>query len=684
MALWRLQILGEPTLTSLQPTAEQIGFQYHRTWLLLASLALSSRPIAREDLVARLWPDGDADKGRHQLRTILRDLIHGDRRRGMPGIGKENVQTSRDALALRPNTILTDYAEMHSLWDKARLLRKQGKLLECATCLHDAAVLFGGPFLNRNGLDDSGVGWLPEMRSAVATLEVEVWQQLHDVQVVLGDQGDARALWEAQLRLFGPQESPRQETRKPTWEELVPTSAPLAPQNLSLTVQEERLLVSALTKKLEAMPKAVRATFQNLSVFPQPFTVHQAQRITRADNATLALLTEDGLLRGVGERYQMPAPVRQVIWKRLSTVQRQRLSERHARHFYRFDGDGWPNLPIINNPPVYQQWRAEERGNYFQALDWCLKKPLDDEACVYIDQLVRVFQEEPVLQMEVLRRSLFRIEEFSKSGPPSHREYYPAIRTQLALREHDFASAVRFARLSLESAGGTPYTFHVFERLMSVTHHAGLDVEFDEAATLAQKALENAAQIDTRPLMKEAFERAVYSILADNHYTRENFDTALQYNYRAEELEGRLEAWPPVASARRYTQYQRASILKAMGQLDEALTLYDRIFRLFSAHEERHNAANCLRHIGIILRKKGLLGMARSHIEQALAIYTDLKEMGGRSAALGDLGDLLAQTGDHETALQLYTEGLDFWRSTNHPHWIARFEERISRLGSRE
>ena len=71
---WRIELLGDFRVTwAGQPLA---GFRRQRTTLLLAYLALRAGqgPTPRDVLLEALWPEGDPEASRTNLRTVLHAL----------------------------------------------------------------------------------------------------------------------------------------------------------------------------------------------------------------------------------------------------------------------------------------------------------------------------------------------------------------------------------------------------------------------------------------------------------------------------------------------------------------------------------------------------------------------------------------------------------------------------------
>ena len=126
---------------------------------LLAILASArGRPVARDKIVALLWPESSTDRARHQLSDTLYIL--------RSALGDDVIQSSGDDVTLNDALVTSDVADFERLLDAGRL--------------EAAAELFDGPFMDGFHLSDAAPfeRWLDSER---ARLEQRYAGALHDL-----------------------------------------------------------------------------------------------------------------------------------------------------------------------------------------------------------------------------------------------------------------------------------------------------------------------------------------------------------------------------------------------------------------------------------------------------------------------------------------------------------------------
>jgi DNA-binding SARP family transcriptional activator len=97
--VFRLRVLGGFALEG--PAGEVVPLAQRRAEAFLAILAVcGDLGCTRERLMALLWPDGDEDHSRHDLRNVL----HTIRR----ALGTRAVRSQADGLYLDPSVVRSD------------------------------------------------------------------------------------------------------------------------------------------------------------------------------------------------------------------------------------------------------------------------------------------------------------------------------------------------------------------------------------------------------------------------------------------------------------------------------------------------------------------------------------------------------------------------------------------------
>lgn len=120
-----VQLLGMPACEAPDGGAPRLG---HKPLFLLTRLLLETRPVARETMMAFLWPEANEERARGSLRQALHTI------RGVTG--PACIAADRRSISLRvpPASDLTDFLQAvnHGDWNRAALAYR-GPLLEGVT-----------------------------------------------------------------------------------------------------------------------------------------------------------------------------------------------------------------------------------------------------------------------------------------------------------------------------------------------------------------------------------------------------------------------------------------------------------------------------------------------------------------------------------------------------------------------
>ena len=141
-----IALLGPPEVLV---DGEPLAVDTRKAVALLAYLAVSGRPQAREQVAALLWPDQDDAHSRSALRRTLSTL--------RTGLGGRWVATSGDAVALEGDDRRLDLAELRSLVASCAEHghERSETCRDCVDPLRRAAALARGGFMDGFTLRDS-------------------------------------------------------------------------------------------------------------------------------------------------------------------------------------------------------------------------------------------------------------------------------------------------------------------------------------------------------------------------------------------------------------------------------------------------------------------------------------------------------------------------------------------------
>lgn len=138
---WRIQMFG-----GLRAERGEVAITHFRTQMTAALLAYlahySRRSHPREVLIELLWPEGEPESGRHNLRLALSALR---RQFEPPGVPAGSViEADRQTVQLNAEVVTTDVAEFEAALESAGAADSES---ECAQWLAEAVDLYRGEFL---------------------------------------------------------------------------------------------------------------------------------------------------------------------------------------------------------------------------------------------------------------------------------------------------------------------------------------------------------------------------------------------------------------------------------------------------------------------------------------------------------------------------------------------------------
>lgn len=179
-AVLTIRVLGGLELRNA--SGDAIGFKSKKGRLLLAYLAVPKGIIrTREQLASFLWSDRQEEQARSSLRTALSTIRQ--------AIGEDALIVEGQSVSLRPDYIVTDYAQLRTLVDESRTVEK----------LED---FYSGEFLA--GFEQDGeqfIDWLRAMRNEAGQMAIQVLEGSARAYQERGDNGAALNLLRESLSL---------------------------------------------------------------------------------------------------------------------------------------------------------------------------------------------------------------------------------------------------------------------------------------------------------------------------------------------------------------------------------------------------------------------------------------------------------------------------------------------------
>jgi DNA-binding SARP family transcriptional activator len=155
-------INGEP----VPPSAWQSRVAREVVWMLLAS---RSRPINREIMIDRLWPDEDPSKSSNRLSvalTTIRKVFDPERDHD----ADHYLQADRDTVALNLKNVAVDVEDFLANAKKGRVLLQQGREVDALSILNAAEASYVGEFLEEQPYAEWAVPLREEARSEYMTV----------------------------------------------------------------------------------------------------------------------------------------------------------------------------------------------------------------------------------------------------------------------------------------------------------------------------------------------------------------------------------------------------------------------------------------------------------------------------------------------------------------------------------
>ncbi len=175
--MFSLKLLGGASLQTPSGPLAGRATQRRRIALLAVLAVARARGVSRDKLIAYLWPEQDAERGR----ALLSDSIY----RVNQALGGEAIVSTGDDLRLSPEVLSSDVAEFEDATDRGDW--------------QTAATLYGGPFLDGFFLGDAEEfeRWAATERDRLGRLYARTMEALSENAEHRGDTVEAVRWWRA-------------------------------------------------------------------------------------------------------------------------------------------------------------------------------------------------------------------------------------------------------------------------------------------------------------------------------------------------------------------------------------------------------------------------------------------------------------------------------------------------------
>jgi non-specific serine/threonine protein kinase len=118
------------------------------------------------------------------------------------------------------------------------------------------------------------------------------------------------------------------------------------------------------------------------------------------------------------------------------------------------------------------------------------------------------------------------------------------------------------------------------------------------------------------------------------------------------------ESNPKLASARARALNGAGLLAYPQGEYTVARSLLEQSLALLRELDDRQNIAFVLNGLGVVVQQQGDYAAARGYLEQSLAIRREMGDKQGIASTLNNLGEVARCLGDYDAARSIYEEGL--------------------------
>jgi tetratricopeptide (TPR) repeat protein len=172
---------------------------------------------------------------------------------------------------------------------------------------------------------------------------------------------------------------------------------------------------------------------------------------------------------------------------------------------------------------------------------------------------------------------------------------------------------------------------------------------------------------------------SVYTNMSECFRFMKNFDKALDYNFKAEQIYREKKLFDRLT-----TVFQnRGNIFNNEGKYEEALTLFKQTLDSSKLYNDVENMVHALNNIGVSYEEMGRSDQAIEYYFRALDIYKSRKNYWGEANTLGNISVIYLQRNDYEKAITFSQNAVAISRKNDFRELILYNYENLARIYER-
>ncbi len=648
-----IQLLGRPQAV-VEGTS--VRLRSIRSWGVLASIALSTRGISREDLALRFWPN------QLEPRVHLRQSISSIR----TVFGAESIRANGDMLHWQPS--LPIEIDLMEWFDLLKALPTNIDSMEIV--LENSGRIF------LEGLDQEADsdGWLEGIRTSLSRSEAHI---LNEYSLVLERKSSYRGSYQALARslelwpqnscawermfhlggLAGIDQAFRTGASNSDLDEFVAHINSLAIQDLVPAPSEAKAFRTSFAIKRSKLGPESNASLVRASIFPQCFSAEEAFKIARIPEESINEWKRGQLACFSNGRIHLAKPIREILISELPQDEFDRLSRRHAKYF-------------CKKLSMWEHGSAEvtqNEANLSFALETLTKGIPTVESLQFWQLLSEVGLEHVRQPFEQWLLDVAAQHELSadlKKGT-----LVSASLIAIDQGKPCYALELLYSYVFDVAKNGGDFE-DIYKDFAFAYHHSG---DRNNALTFVNRAICWAE--------KQGFQLELASAYRlKSEILRENLDFHGALNSAMAAQSALLKMSVPSSLYEASIQFDLALCYELMEEIPAAQSHLKQSLELRMECHDDHGVADCLKALSRNYLIGNQVAEAWAAISFAISIYEKLEKPASKAAAMLEMGDVHASRGRPDLAKACYEQGKDFWQNIPRASWIDRFEIRLAKL----